>query len=209
MPVSIPAGTKFEAIKPTTVVNRRSALVNSNDQTFTIEDIVAAAGGGTFPITNNYIPKANALGSLVNSSLSELTGLGGSSLGGNYNNGLYFTYQSSSVLFSASGDAGNINAYAHIGDVFGSSGPAWGINVDGSTGFPYLSILLSGTTVLHLDYINGDYQIGGSTSRFGIKDADTAHPTLQVSPDMIQNILGINYLLIDISGTVYKIQLIP
>lgn len=44
MPVNIPAGTKFEAIKPTTVVNRRSALVNSNDQTFTIEDIAASAG---------------------------------------------------------------------------------------------------------------------------------------------------------------------
>ncbi len=36
MPVSIPAGTKFEAIKPTTNVNRRSALVNANDLTYTI-----------------------------------------------------------------------------------------------------------------------------------------------------------------------------
>ena len=46
MPVNIPAGTKFEAIKPTTNVNRRSALVNANDLTYTIEDI-AAAGGAT------------------------------------------------------------------------------------------------------------------------------------------------------------------
>jgi hypothetical protein len=45
MPVSIPAGTKFEAIKPTTNVNRRSALVNANDLTYTIEDIAAVAGG--------------------------------------------------------------------------------------------------------------------------------------------------------------------
>ena len=45
MPVNIPAGTKFEAIKPSTVVNRRSALVNSNDQTFTIEDFATSVGG--------------------------------------------------------------------------------------------------------------------------------------------------------------------
>lgn len=45
MPVSIPAGTKFEAIKSTTNVNRRSALVNAQDLTYTIEDIAAAAGG--------------------------------------------------------------------------------------------------------------------------------------------------------------------
>ena len=45
MPVTIPAGTKFEAIKSTTNVNRRSALVNANDLTYTIEDIAAAAGG--------------------------------------------------------------------------------------------------------------------------------------------------------------------
>ena len=44
MPVNIPAGTKFEAIKPTTNVNRRSALVNANDLTYTIEDIAAAGG---------------------------------------------------------------------------------------------------------------------------------------------------------------------
>ena len=45
MPVTIPAGTRFEAIKPTTDVNRRSALVNAQDLTYTIEDIAAAAGG--------------------------------------------------------------------------------------------------------------------------------------------------------------------
>ena len=45
MPVSIPAGTKFEGISPSTDVNRRSALVNANQQVFTIEDIAAVAGG--------------------------------------------------------------------------------------------------------------------------------------------------------------------
>jgi hypothetical protein len=45
MPVTIPAGTKFEAIKSTINVNRRSALVNANDLTYTIEDIAASAGG--------------------------------------------------------------------------------------------------------------------------------------------------------------------
>ena len=207
MPVSIPAGTKFEAIKPTTNVNRRSALVNANDLTYTIEDIAAAAGG-TFPITNNYIPKASA-GSLVNSSLLETTGLGGSNLAGNYDNGLYFTYQSSAVLFSASGDSGNVNAYAHIGDVFGTSGPSWGINIDGSVAFPYLTIALAGTSVLFFDIISGAYSFGGTTTKFGIINADIPQCSLSVSPDLVIDIAGTKYIKVDVNGTIYNIELVP
>lgn len=204
MPVSIPAGTKFEAIKPTTVVNRRSALVNSNDQTFTIEDIVAAAGGGTFPITNNYIPKADNTGGLIDSSLYEVIFAGDKILSGLYDGGLSFSTTSSAELIVINS---GLPKFARIGDTYGSNGPPFGIDIDSASGG--VNIITNGVNVLGFNQLTGDYQIGGSTSRFGIKDADTVHPTLQVSPDMIQNILGINYLLIDISGTVYKIQLIP
>ena len=65
----IPAGTKFEAIKPTTNVNRRSALVNANDLTYTIADIAATVGGNvTVPFTNVF-PKVNNVGSFVASKL--------------------------------------------------------------------------------------------------------------------------------------------
>ena len=209
MPVTIPAGTKFEAIKPTTDVNRRSALVNANDPVFTIEDIAqTVGGGGGFPITNNYIPKASA-GSLVDSSLLETTGLGGANLAGNYNNGLYFTYQSSAVLFSASGDSGNINAYAHIGDVFGSSGPEWGINIDGSVAFPYLNIALAGTSVLFFDIISGAYSFGGATTKIGLSFADTPSSAISVSPDLVVKIAGTDYIKVDVGGTAYNIALVP
>lgn len=209
MPVNIPAGTKFEAIKPSTVVNRRSALVNSNDQTFTIEDFAQTVGGGTFPITLNTIPKANALGSLVNSGLSELTGIGGTNLTGNYDAGIYFTYQSSSNLLNIYGETGNTNAYAIIGDVYGNSGPSWGINMDGSVGFSYLQINLAGTSVLFFDYLSAAYSFGGATTKFGIINADVSQASLSVTPDLVVNVSGTDYIKVDVNGVIYKIELVP
>lgn len=210
MPVNIPAGTKFEAIKPTTVVNRRSALVNSNDQTFTIEDFAQTVGGGTFPITLNTIPKANALGSLVDSSLSEVTGIGGTNLTGNYNTGLYFTYQSSSNLLNIYGEAGNTNSYAYIGDIFGSSGPSWGMSLDNSVpGSEFLNINLNGINRLEFDCSTGLYNFGGSTTRFGIKNADVSLATLLVTSDLVTNVAGTDYIKVEVNGTPYKIELIP
>lgn len=209
MPVNIPAGTKFEAIKPSTVVNRRSALVNSNDQTFTIEDFAQTVGGGTFPITLNTIPKANALGSLVNSGLSELTGIGGTNLTGNYDAGIYFTYQSSSNLLNIYGETGNTNAYAIIGDVYGNSGPSWGINMDGSVAFPYLQINLAGTSVLFFDYLSASYSFGGATTKFGIINADVSQASLSVTPDLVVNVSGTDYIKVDVNGVIYKIELVP
>jgi hypothetical protein len=209
MPVNIPAGTKFEAIKPTTVVNRRSALVNSNDQTFTIEDFVQTVGGG-FTITNNYIPRGNASGSIVDSNLSEIVyGINDRSLTGNYDGGLVFTYQSSSNLLNIYGETGNTNAYAKIGDVYGNSGPSWGINMDGSVAFPYLQINLAGTSVLFFDYISAAYSFGGATTKFGIINADLAQASLSVSADLVTNVSGTDYIKVDVNGTPYKIQLIP
>lgn len=209
MPVNIPAGTKFEAIKPSTVVNRRSALVNSNDQTFTIEDFAQTVGGGTFPITLNTIPKANALGSLVNSGLSELTGIGGTNLTGNYDAGIYFTYQSSSNLLNIYGETGNTNAYAIIGDVYGNSGPSWGINMDGSVGFSYLQINLAGTSVLFFDYLSAAYSFGGAITKFGIINADVSQASLSVTPDLVVNVSGTDYIKVDVNGVIYKIELVP
>ena len=210
MPVIIPAGTKFEAIKPTTVVNRRSALVNSNDQTFTIEDFAQTVGGGTFPITLNTIPKGTALGSLVNSSLSELTGLGGTNLTGNYNAGLYFTYDSSSNLLNIYGETGNANSYAYIGDIFGNSGPSWGISLDNSSpGGEFLSLYLGGVSRLEFDCFSGMYNFGGSITKFGIKNADVSQASLSVTSDLVTNISGTDYIKVDVNGTPYKIQLIP
>lgn len=209
MPVTIPAGTKFEAIKPSTVVNRRSALVNANDQTFTIEDFAQTVGGG-FSITNNYIPRGNVSGSIVDSSLSEVVyGPNNISLGGNYNGGIVFTYQSSSNLLNIFGDLGSANAYAQIGDVFGSSGPSWGINLDGSVAFPYLQINLVGTSVLFFDYISGAYTFGGATTKFGIINADVSQASLAVTTDLVTNVAGTDYIKVDVGGTPYKIQLIP
>lgn len=207
MPVNIPAGTKFEAIKPTTVVNRRSALVNSNDQTFTIEDFAQTVGGGTFPITLNTIPKATALGSLVDSSLSEVTGISGTSIGGNYDAGVYFTYDGSTSLLIASGEIGNLNGYAHIGDVLGSSGPSWGMNIDVTS--QIINFTMDNTSILFLNYSGDTYNFGGTTSKLGIINADSPQSSMSVTPDLVTNIGGIDYIKVDVGGVAYKLQLIP
>jgi hypothetical protein len=207
MPVSIPAGTKFEAIKPTTNVNRRSALVNANDLTYTIEDIAAAAGG-TFPITNNYIPKANSAGSIVDSSLYETIYPSGVNLAGNYNEGIYFTYQSSTNLLQVYGDLAGAS-YAYIGDIFGNSGPSWGISLDGSVAFPFVSILTAGVSRLTLDASSGTYDFGGSTTRLGIINADVPQCSLSVSSDLVVDISGTKYIKVDVNGTLYNIELVP
>lgn len=210
MPVNIPAGTKFEAIKPTTVVNRRSALVNSNDQTFTIEDFAQTVGGGTFPITLNTIPKANALGSLVNSGLSELTGIGGTNLTGNYDAGLYFTYNSSCTLINIYGENGNTNSYAYIGDVFGSAGPSWGISLDNSiSGSEFLNLYLGGVSRLEFDCLTSTYKFGGAITKFGIINADVSQASLSVTPDLVVNVSGTDYIKVDVNGVIYKIELVP
>lgn len=210
MPVNIPAGTKFEAIKPSTVVNRRSALVNSNDQTFTIEDFAQTVGGGTFPITLNTIPKANALGSLVNSGLSELTGIGGTNLTGNYDAGLYFTYNSSCTLINIYGENGNANSYAYIGDVFGSGGPSWGISLDNSiSGSEFLNLYLGGVSRLEFDCLMSTYKFGGAITKFGIINADVSQASLSVTPDLVVNVSGTDYIKVDVNGVLYKIELVP
>ncbi len=207
MPVTIPAGTKFEAIKPTTNVNRRSALVNANDLTYTIEDIAAAAGGGTptFPISNNRFPKVNSSGNLVGSLLSEFTGAIGFGLNGSYEDGIAFDGGGANLI-SISNDPSN--PYANIGDTSGNNGPAWGFYLDG-TAFPY--VIISANNVSHLSFtpFNGSYQIGGSTTRFGIKNGDLPQSSLLVSTDLVTNVAGTNYIKVDVGGTTYKIELVP
>lgn len=211
MPVNIPAGTKFEAIKPSTVVNRRSALVNSNDQTFTIEDFAQTVGGGTFPITLNTIPKANALGSLVDSSLTEVVYIpGGVSLSGNYDAGLYFTCNSSSNLLNIYGENGNANTYAYIGDVFGNSGPSWGISLDNSIpGSEFFNLYLGGVSHLEFDRSTSVYKFGGVNTKFGIINADVSQTSLSVTPDLVVNVSGTDYIKVDVNGVIYKIELVP
>ena len=207
MPVTIPAGTKFEAIKPTTNVNRRSALVNANDLTYTIEDIAAAAGGGTptFPISNNRFPKANSSGNLVGSALSEFNGAIGFGIAGSYEDGIWFDGGGANLISISNDPAGQ---FANIGDTNGNNGPAWGIYMDG-TAFPY--IIISANNISHLSFtpFNGSYQIGGSTTRFGIKNGDLPQSSLLVSPDLVTNVAGTNYIKVDVGGVVYKIALVP
>lgn len=207
MPVTIPAGTKFEAIKPTTVVNRRSALVNANDQTFTIEDIVAAAGGGTptFPISNNVFPRANSSGNLVGSSLIQYNGAIGFGLAGSFEDGISFDGGGANLLTVSNDPA---NPYANIGDTNGNNGPAWGLYIDG-TAFPYINISANNISHLFFTPFNGSYQIGGSTTRFGIKNGDLPQSSLFVSTDLVTNVAGTNYIKVDVGGVVYKIELVP
>lgn len=207
MPVTIPAGTKFEAIKPTTNVNRRSALVNANDLTYTIEDIAAAAGGGSFPITNNYIPKANAAGSIVDSALLESTDpFGNHGLYGNYLYGLQFESQAGVNLFTID----NTSQYMNIGDIFGLSGyPAYGIQIDNNPGYGYINFTWNGNSLLSFQPTMGSYNFGGTTTKFGISDADTLSSSLYVTPDLVTNVAGTNYIKVEISGTPYKIALVP
>jgi hypothetical protein len=207
MPVSIPAGTKFEAIKPTTNVNRRSALVNANDLTYTIEDIAAAAGG-TFPITNNYIPKANNVGSIIDSNLYELAGVSGDSLNGSYDGGLYINYQSSVPLLNIFGSAIS-NSYISIGDIFGAAGPSWGISLESSALTNGFLVYTNGISILEFYPDFGTYNFGGLSTRFGILNADGVNSSLSVSTDLVVDILGTKYIKVDVNGTIYNIALVP
>jgi hypothetical protein len=207
MPVTIPPGTKFEAIKSTTAVNRRSALVNANDLTYTIEDIAAAAGG-TFPITNNYIPRANSSGSIVDSSLYEFVDpLNNKALYGNYNNGIGIFSSGGSVnLFQVD----NVSRYIYAGDIFGVVDPAWGISFDCSTlGSEFLNFYMNGISRLNFDLFIGSYNFGGATTKFGIINADLPQSSLSVSTDLVVDIAGTKYIKVDVNGTVYNIELVP
>jgi hypothetical protein len=208
MPVSIPAGTKFEAIKPTTNVNRRSALVNANDLTYTIEDIAAAAGG-TFPITNNYIPKANSAGSIVDSDLYQDDQGFGTGLFGDFSGGIGLTSQSGINLLTALVDTIGGSSYAYIGDTFGSSGPSWGLTIESNPLNPSVSINTNGISVLYCYPDSGQYEFGGLTSRFGIINGDLPQASLYITPDLVTNVSGTEYIKVLINGVSYKIELIP
>jgi hypothetical protein len=207
MPVIIPAGTKFEAIKSTTNVNRRSALVNANDLTYTIEDIAASAGG-SFPITNNYIPKANNVGSIVDSSLYEAVGYYGNGLNGNYDGGISLYYQSSVPLLNIYGSS-VLTSSVDIGDVYSSAGPAWGISLASSALTTFLNIYTNGVNILSFNSNSGQYEFGGVTTRFGITNADVSQTSLFVSPDLVVDILGTKYIKVLVNGVYYNIELVP
>lgn len=201
---TIPAGTKFEAIKPSTVVNRRSALINANDETYTIADFASTIGQSiTFPLTPEYFPKADINGALVDSGLYEVISLGNIYLTGNYDGGIGFTSSGGSNLFSCN----NNNKIAQIGDVNGFNGTPFGIDI--SSNFGLVSIITNGVTVLSFDQILGDYQVGGTTSKFGLKNADTLTASLLATSDLITNVAGTDYIKIHIGGIDYKIELVP
>lgn len=208
MPVNIPAGTKFEAIKPSTVVNRRSALVNSNDQTFTIEDFAQTVGGGTFPITQNNIPKGTALGNLIASQLFENDYGFGPTLFGDFNGGVGFTYQGGANLLSI-GENILGNAFGRLGDTTGVLGPLWGVTVESNALSPAIIISTYGYVALEFYPLLGDYKFGGATTRFGIINADVSQASLSVTSDLVINVSGTDYIKVDVNGTLYKIQLIP
>lgn len=208
MPVSIPAGTKFEAIKPTTNVNRRSALVNAQDLTYTIEDIAAAAGGGSFPITNNYIPKANAAGSIVDSDLFQ-DDLGfGNGLFGNLPGGLGLTSSIANLLTILTDDLGGYS-YLYLGDTSSALVPAFGISINSNALNPSVDISTNGISVLTFFPDSGQYDIGGLTTRFGIVNGDIPQASLYLTPDLVTNVGGTDYIKVIIGGVLYKIELVP
>lgn len=208
MPVTIPAGTKFEAIKPTTNVNRRSALVNAQDLTYTIEDIAAAAGG-TFPITNNYIPKANSSGSIVDSNLYQDDQGFGTGLFGDFSGGIGLTSQSGSNLLTAITDNIGGYSYAYIGDTFGALVPAFGLEINSNVLGPSVKMLTNGINVLEFYTNSGAYQFGGLSSRFGIINGDMPQASLYITPDLVTNVAGTEYIKVLHNGIYYKIELIP
>jgi hypothetical protein len=208
MPVLIPAGTKFEAIKPTTNVNRRSALVNANDLTYTIEDIAAAAGG-TFPITNNYIPRANSAGSIVDSNLYQDDQGFGTGLFGDFSGGIGLTSQSGINLLTALTDTIGGYSYAYIGDTFGASAPFWGLTIESNPLNPSVSISTNAISVLSFFPDSGQYEFGGLASRFGIVNGDMPQASLYITPDLVTNVSGTEYIKVLINGVYYKIELIP
>ena len=203
MPVSIPAGTKFEAIKPTTNVNRRSALVNANDLTYTIEDIAAAAGGGaSFPIATGYMPKADALGNLVQSSLYESPS---NALNGTFSSGILFESAVGVNLLNID----NFAKYMNFGDIFGITGTSFGLKIDNDPFSGVAQILWNGNAVLNFIPSIAEYKFGGTTTKFGIINADVSQCSLSVSPDLVVNIGGTDYIKVDVNGTIYNIELVP
>lgn len=206
----IPAGTKFEAIKPTTNVNRRSALVNANDLTYTIADIAATVGGNvTVPFTNVF-PKVNNVGSFVASKLYEFEGTPGEfALAGNYSNGINIT-GTSAQSFANLLTVDNVARFLSIGDIFGVyGGPSFGIALSSDPIFPYASISIQGNNVLFFDIISGAYSFGGTTTKFGIINADISQCSLSVSSDLIIDVSGTKYIKVDVNGTLYNIELVP
>jgi hypothetical protein len=204
----IPAGTKFEAIKPTTNVNRRSALVNANDLTYTIADIAATVGGNvTVPFTNAF-PKVNNLGNFVASKLYEFEASPGEfTLAGNYSDGINITgtgIQNFANLLTVE----NVNKFLSVGDVNGTFGLSYGINLSADPGFSFASILIGGVSNLTLTPALGEYNFGGATTKFGIINADIPQCSLSVSSDLVVDILGTKYIKVDVSGTVYNIALV-
>jgi hypothetical protein len=208
MPVTIPPGTKFEAIKPTTAVNRRSALVNANDQTFTIEDIAAAAGG-TFPITNNYIPRANSSGSIVDSNLYQDDQGFGTGLFGDFSGGIGINSFSGINLINIINDNLGGYSYVHLGDVFGGAVPFFGLQINSNVVGPSVIMSTNGINVLEFYTNTGAYQFGGLSSRFGIINGDMPQASLYITPDLVTNVAGTEYIKVLHNGIYYKIELIP
>jgi hypothetical protein len=211
MPVTIPAGTKFEAIKPTTNVNRRSALVNANDPVFTIEDIAqtVGGGGGGFTITNNYIPRGDASGSIVDSNLYQGDQGYGTTLEGQFVGGINILTQPFTNLFTVVNDTVSGFNFVALGDNSGTLGPLWGFIIDSNPFSPTVSISTNGNNVLYFFPSSGQYEIGGSTSRFGMVNGDTPQSAMYFTPDLVTNVGGTDYIKVIINGTAYKIELVP
>ena len=53
------------------------------------------------------------------------------------------------------------------------------------------------------------YNFGGTTTRIGLSFADTPSSAISVSPDLVVNIAGTDYIKVDVGGTPYNIALVP
>lgn len=75
---NIPAGTRFDAIRVNAqYLNKRSGLINSQDPTYSIEDIISTVGGNTNSISTNGFRLIGPINSniiLPDNSILEYTG---------------------------------------------------------------------------------------------------------------------------------------
>jgi hypothetical protein len=54
-----------------------------------------------------------------------------------------------------------------------------------------------------------EYKFGGTTTKFGIINADLPQSSLSVSTDLVVDISGTKYIKVDVGGAVYNIELVP
>jgi hypothetical protein len=88
-------------------------------------------------------------------------------------------------------------------------GLPFGLQISDDPAFTYAQILLNGNAVLNFIPSMAEYKFGGTTTKFGIINADLPQSSLSVSTDLVVDISGTKYIKVDVGGAVYNIELVP